>query len=165
MTKQSINRASCLGFSLLELLVALSIVSVGLVGFAQLQQKTLAVEREQIHRLQAHLLLDEITTTLQTTAVPERYLSAQPDNTIVTDCIATACDADTFIQFQLTLWNCRSSNTLSNCSPLAITPPPFPRGQLAIQSATNRLTAQLKWQAINGQEHVLTRHLPRLPPN
>ena len=161
MFKRYQNRPACLGFSLLELLVSLGIMSIGLLGFAHQQQTTWSVEREQIRLLQAHLLLDEIVSVLQATQHPERYASSSGHHPAITNCIETTCDQRTFSRFQLALWKCRSgSMPQRQCATLDIAPSVFAYGQLAIRPVANRFVIELKWHNANGEKQTLTRSSP-----
>ena len=161
MFKRYQNRPACLGFSLLELLVSLSIMSIGLLGFAHQQQTTWSVEREQIRLLQAHLLLDEIVSVLQATQHPERYVSSGGHHPAITNCIETTCDPRTFSHFQLALWKCRSgSMPQRQCATLDIAPSVFAHGQLAIRPVANRFVIELKWHNANGEKQTLARSSP-----
>lgn len=150
------SRALCLGFSLIELLLALAISVTALLGFAQLQQKNLSSERELVRLLHARLLLDEISTTLQASPRPNDYLTNGHYALNVSNCLVRTCTSREFTRFQLALWGCRVAGEDSRCRRLGIAKPLFPRGRLSIARSGQQFVIKVKWQTLSGKERTIT---------
>ena len=153
----SSRRAACSGFSLIELLLALAISVVTLLGFAQLQQKNLSIERELMRSLHARLLLNEISETIEASANPDNYATSGTLSPSAANCLSRPCNPREFARFQLALWGCRVIAKSSGCRSLGITKSPFPEGQFIIRRSGQHFLIQLKWQTISGKERTITR--------
>ena len=153
------RRSACLGFSLIELLLALAISVTALLGFAQLQQKNLSSERELIRSVQARLLLNEISATLEASRHPDYYLTSGNSDISVSDCLLKMCNSQEFARFQLALWVCRAAGVSSRCRKLSIAKPLFPQGKLSIARSGQQFLIQLKWQALSGKEKTITQKI------
>ena len=152
----SSRRHGCSGFSLIELLLALAISVIALLGFAQLQQKNLSTERELIRSLQAHLLLNEISAVLYASPNPEYYLSSGHSGAGASNCFLKVCNPREFASFQLALWGCKTSAKSAQCRQLGITKSLFPQGKLTINRSGQHFLIKLKWQALSGREQTIT---------
>lgn len=84
------------GFSLLEILVTLVIISFGLLGAAGLQMRMIAEDDEAFQRAQALLLIDDMHNRISANRVDAvNYLTASPVGTGQTiDCAAPATIAE-----------------------------------------------------------------------
>ena len=153
---RSHRRFACSGFSLIELLLALAISVIALLGFAQLQQKNLSTERELIRSLQARLLLDEISAVLYASPHPEYYLSSGNSGVGASDCFSKTCNPREFAGFQLALWGCKTAIKSAQCRRFGITKPLFPQGKLTINRSGQYFLIKLKWQALSGKEQTIT---------
>ena len=150
------RRLKSSGFSLIELLLALAISAIAVLGFAQLQQKNLSNERELIRSLQAHLLLDEISAVLYASPHPEYYLSSGSSGAGASNCFLKECSPQEFAGFQLALWGCRTTVKSAQCQRFGITKPLFPQGQLTINRSGQHFLIKLKWQTLLGKEQTIT---------
>ena len=156
------NLRSVLGFSLIELLLAMAISVTALLGFAQLQQKNLSIERELTRSLHTHLLLNEISTILQTTPYPQYYSSNATHSSGASNCLQKVCLAEEFAQFQLALWNCRLAERSSWCRNLGIARPLFSRARLSIGLSGQHFLIRLQWQTLSGQEKTTTQKITNI---
>ena len=155
------HRHRCSGFSLIELLLALTISVIALLGFAQLQQKNLSTERELIRSLQARLLLDEISTVLHASPNPEYYLISGNSGVGASNCFLKVCNPLEFARFQLASWGCKIISQPAQCRQLGITEPLFPRGRLTINRSGQHFLIKLRWQALSGKEqNIIQRAIP-----
>ena len=152
----SSRRFACSGFSLIELLLALAISVIALLGFAQLQQKSLSTERELIRSLQARLLLDEISAVLYASPHPEYYLSSGNSGVGASNCLLETCNPREFASFQLALWDCKTVAKSAQCQRFGITKPLFPQGKLSINRSGQHFLIKLKWQTLSGKEQTIT---------
>ena len=152
----SSRRLKCSGFSLIELLLALAISVIALLGFAQLQQKNLSTERELIRSLQARLLLDEISAVLHASLNPEYYLSSGNSSAGAYNCFLQECNPREFAGFQLALWSCKTSAKSAQCRRFGVTESLFPQGELTINRSEQYFLIKLKWQALSGKEQTIT---------
>ena len=150
------HQHGCSGFSLIELLLALAISTIALLGFAQLQQKNLSTERELIRSLQARLLLNEISAVLYASPHPEYYLSSGNLSASASNCFLKECNPREFAGFQLALWGCRTMSESAQCRQLGITKPLFPQGKLIINRSGQHFLIKLKWQTLLGKEQTIT---------
>ncbi|MBC6413563.1 MAG: prepilin-type N-terminal cleavage/methylation domain-containing protein [Chromatiales bacterium] len=149
--------SACLGFSLIELLMALAISVTALLGSAQLQQKNLVVERELVRSLHAHLLLNEISAVLRHSPHPEYYLSSGNSTLGASNCLQKLCNPKEFAHFQLALWHCRVVRDASLCQKFATTKPPFAHASLSIGQSGQHFLIRLEWQTLSGQKKIISR--------
>ena len=159
MTMRHLNpnrRLACSGFSLIELLLALAISVTALLGFAQLQQKNLANERELVRAIQARLLLSEISDVLYASPHPDYYITSGNSNIGASNCFIHTCNPRQFADFQSALWGCRAAAKSAQCSRFGITKSLFPQGNLSINRSGRHFLIRLKWQTLAGKEKTIT---------
>ena len=150
------RRLACLGFSLIELLLALAISATALLGFAQLQQRNLSIERELMNSLHAHLLVSEISATLRSSSHPEYYLSSGNNSFSASNCLQKVCNPKEFARFQLASWNCRIVGEASLCRNFDVAKPLFAHATLNIGQSGQYFLIQLEWQALSGKKKMIT---------
>jgi len=105
-------RATCTGlqrgFSLLEVLVALVVLAVGLLGLAMLQNLGLRLGHQSYERTQATVLIYEIVDRMRANPAGVRagdYLITLTDAPpSASDCFASACTATQIATFDLSQW-------------------------------------------------------------
>jgi len=94
------------GFTLIEALVTVLVMSVGLLGFATLQNTSTKFTYDAYLRTQSSLLASDLFDRMRANpSVNYRNINA----TTATDCSvpAAVCDQDTIMQYDLTQWRAR----------------------------------------------------------
>lgn len=106
------------GFSLLEVLVALLVLSIGLLGLAALQTTGLKYNQQSYGRTQATLQTYDIIDRIRAnkngnTIINSTYdsvaLGAQPGST---NCVTTSCNDNAMAQYDIRSWNISNSTLL-----------------------------------------------------
>lgn len=116
-----------LGFSLIEVLVSLVIVSVGVLGVASLQIQSLQQNREAFFRAEATYLANGIMDRIRANSQQVYSLPINSAPVSATTCLLTNCNSAEMASFDLAEWQCsiRSINeagaTYSICSQLGVT--------------------------------------------
>ncbi len=114
------TRLAIHGFSLIEVLVALLVLSIGLLGLAALQTTGLKLNHQSYERtqatLQAYDIIDRIRTNKSGTggAVNTTYdnvsLGSVPGTT---DCAATSCSGTQLAEYDIRQWNNANAGVLA----------------------------------------------------
>ncbi len=131
------------GFSLVEILVALLVLSIGLLGLAALQTTSLQFNTGSYHRTQATFLaydiIDRMRANIDVVADSDGTAYDQPTSTNVTmstDCDGADCTSAQLAIYDVRKWYERAAVTL----PGAASSPP------TIQvEAGNKVTVTIKW--------------------
>lgn len=105
-----VTKKASAGFTLLEVLVALLVLSVGLLGLAALQTFSLKLNHQAYERTQATLLIDDIIDRMR--ANPEgvklgAYNSVSSSTTLPSynNCATTDCRTGTdFANYDIAMW-------------------------------------------------------------
>lgn len=96
-----------LGFSLVEVLVAVLIVGVGILGVAGLQVVSLQQNRSALLRAEAlqigNDILDRMRANPLTNYAPVALDDAPPD---ATNCVTNACDRSAMAEYDIAQWKC-----------------------------------------------------------
>src|SRR3989344_4827314 len=113
-------RFSVQGFSLIEVLVALLVLAIGLLGLAALQTTGLKFSHQSYERtqatLQAYDIIDRMRANKSGTGdtVNTNYddvsLGSAPGTT---DCAATSCSGDQLAEYDIRQWNSANANLLA----------------------------------------------------
>ncbi len=135
------------GFSLLEVMVTLAIVSVGALGMAGLQTVTLRTNNNALFESQAATLAQDLIERVR--ANPEGDYATNLNNAVAnTACMGTAanCNADTMARYDLMAWKCSlgASNMSSTCANVGI-PGQLPNGGGSVTVAGNIYTISIQW--------------------
>lgn len=97
------------GFSLLEVLIALVVLSLGLLGLAALQTVSLKVGHDSYQRTQATMLAYDMVDRMRANPVAfasGRYnLVAVGDNPGTTDCVSSTCSTDQLADYDIRTWH------------------------------------------------------------
>lgn len=107
-TKPRIN-APQHGFSLVEVLIALAVLSIGLLGLAALQTVSLRVGHDSYQRTQATMLAYDIVDRMR--ANPVALAAGKYNNVLVgtnsgsTDCVSLSCTTDEFADYDIRTWH------------------------------------------------------------
>jgi type IV pilus assembly protein PilV len=126
------------GFSLMEVMVALLVLSIGLLGLAALQTSAIKMNHQSYQRTQATTLIYEIIDRMRanvTAASAGRYViaSGAADPTPAKYCHAAACTADELAVYDLWQW------------------------RNAVKGANNTTLAESdSFIQVNGTQHVIT---------
>lgn len=121
MICHSLRHASHAGFSLIEVLVALFVLSIGLLGLAALQTTGLKLNHESYGRTQAILQAYDVIDRMRANksengAVNSAYnnvaLGTKP--TITTDCSSASCTGSELAQYDINKWNTANASLLAN---------------------------------------------------
>jgi type IV pilus assembly protein PilV len=106
------------GFSLMEVLVALLVLSIGLLGLAALQTTGLKFNHQSYERtqatLQAYDIFDSIranknNNSVTNTTFDSVALNAQPGTT---NCASVTCTDNEMAQYNIRQWNIANNNLL-----------------------------------------------------
>lgn len=105
------------GFSLLEVLIALLVLSIGLLGLAALQTTGLKFNQQSYQRTQATLLSYEILDRIRANPVgvgiakyDDVALGATPAHN---NCLNAACDANQMADYDIFQWNTALASQLT----------------------------------------------------
>lgn len=138
---------------MLDALLALSVVSMSVWGAQQLLAHRVQQAQQQLHRISAMALLDDLAQRIRIHASRFGYASAQQlfthrlqatadtaaSQTLDT-CQTNSCSADTFANWVLTTWSTAANNTL-------------PAAQLGIEVQGQRLRLLLAWQQVGSSSY------------
>lgn len=107
------------GISLLEALIAIVVMSLGILGVLGVQMRTLSNTQTSLFRAQAIHLIEDLNERMM--ANPNaflntnRYLTAwQNTPTSTTNCQSTACSNDALASFDLAQWKAQVRSQLPN---------------------------------------------------
>jgi len=97
------------GFSLVEVLIALAVLSIGLLGLAALQTVSLKVGHDSYQRTQATMLAYDIVDRMRANPVA---LAAGKYNSVTvgtnpgsTDCVSASCNTDQLADYDIRSWH------------------------------------------------------------
>lgn len=112
----SYHQSACMGgFSLIEVLVAMLIVAVGILGVAGLQITSLHLNQSAMFRSEAlqmgNDLLDRMRANGLQDYAPAPVLLTDPPVASL-NCIAETCASDELASYDLTWWKCSINSTL-----------------------------------------------------
>ncbi|MCZ6617134.1 MAG: type IV pilus modification protein PilV [Gammaproteobacteria bacterium] len=155
------------GFSMIELLVAVLVMAIGILGITALQLASLQNNRGALHRAEAvHLaydMLDRIRANPLGTPVGQPYggldMTDVPPNT--NDCYAGNCSAVNMVAFDQAVWKCslgafHDENTCQALRaglviPLETDQPGLPLGDgtISVDGGTGLITITVQWTGAN----------------
>ena len=92
------------GFSLLEVLVAVAIMSIGLLGLTSLQLVSMQHNRDALYRARAQLLAEDMLERIR--ANPTAAYASQTPSGNSTDCTARTCRPAELAAYDLAQWHC-----------------------------------------------------------
>ena len=155
-----INRTK--GFSLIELLVAVLVMGIGVLGITALQMVSLQNNRGALLRADAvQLAYDMMDRIRANTGAAYGALDIGDGPPAATDCMANNCTAAQMAAFDLAVWKCSlgTHNADNTCVdfrtddvlPAITVSPGLPSGDgsLAIDGATGVVTITVQWQDAN----------------
>jgi type IV pilus assembly protein PilV len=150
------------GFSMIELLVAVLVMGIGVLGITGLQMVSLQNNRGALVRAEAvQLAYDMLDRIRANPGSNYGGVNLATPPAAATDCYASACTAAQMVVFDQTVWKCSLGlwNTNANCAafrngttlPLAVNQPGLPSGdgQIAFNAGTGVVTITVQWQEAN----------------
>ena len=105
------------GFTLIEVLIAMVVLAVGLLGLAGLQASSLSNNQSAYNRSQATQLAYDLADRMRantSTAALTRYTGAIPTAGIATCLTTTGCTSTQMAENDLFEWNSAVTTTLPN---------------------------------------------------
>lgn len=98
------------GFNLIEVLVALVVLALGLLGMAALQNFSLANTHQSLQRTQATIIIQDIIDKMRANPAAAKdglYVISSYSNippTLIADCAITACTPSAMAIYDMNLW-------------------------------------------------------------
>lgn len=139
------------GFSFVELLVAVVVMSIGVLGVAALQAISLQQNRSALFRAEASQLandlLDRIRANQLGTYAP---VAIDADPPSATNCYLLNCNVDQMATFDISSWKCQldstdaDGNTFGICTTLGISSS-LPEGAGSVTLAGATYAIQVQW--------------------
>ncbi len=106
LTRRSAALGRTGGFSLLEVLIALLILSIGLLGIAGLQVFSLKYNHQSYERTQATVMIYDILDRMRANPNGLASYAATPPTSLSVDCAAASCsDENDLAAYDLFMWN------------------------------------------------------------
>ena len=105
------------GFSLIEVLVSVVILTVGILGVAGMQVISLQQNRSALLRAEALQLGNDILDRMRANPV-QSYAGIDFDDTpaVTTSCITSACSTGDMKDYDISLWQCSINSTAADDS-------------------------------------------------
>lgn len=127
------RRSSQGGFTLIEVLVAVLIVSVGVLGVAGLQLLSLQNNTSALFRTQAIQSAYDIMDRARANRLEDYSLLMDDDAPAAANCMAASCDPEQMRDFDLAAWREALADNL-------------PEGNGAVDMDGGRMTVTVQWQ-------------------
>ena len=143
----SMIKLSQRGFSLLEVLISLAVLSVGLLGLAALQTVGLRINHDSYQRTQATIMAYDIADRMRANSAgltAGRYVVLVSTNPTGLDCIASACTPDQLADYDVRTWHEMLALKLSNGQGAISAPSAAGTRTITITWLENDLPMQLK---------------------
>ncbi len=133
------------GFSLVEVMVALVIVSVGALGMAGLQTVTLRNNNNAMLESQAATLAQDLIERVRANPTGD-YATNFNTAVAATTCTGEAanCDVDTMASYDLMAWKCSLGSVASACIASGFVGQ-LPSGSGSVVVAGNIFTISIRW--------------------
>lgn len=113
------RKSGVFGFSMIEVLVALLVLSIGLLGLAALQTTGLKLNHQSYERTQAVMQAYDIIDRMRANrsgsnrAINGTYESVAIGSTPgSTDCLSVSCNVSQLAEFDIRQWNSTNANLL-----------------------------------------------------
>lgn len=126
------------GFSLIEVLVALLVLSIGLLGLAMLQVTGMKFNSDAYFRTQATYLAYDIIERVRANGDAvgtDRYVASAPPTGTIPNCDTTACDSTQLATYDLDRWYRKLHTVL----------PRNPTSDSSIARDVNKYTVTIRW--------------------
>ncbi|MDZ7684296.1 MAG: type IV pilus modification protein PilV [Gammaproteobacteria bacterium] len=141
------------GFSLIEVLVAVLIMAVGILGIAGLQVVSMQMNRSALFRVEAlqfgNDMLDRMRANPDADYDDIDFTDAPG---FTTNCFNMNCGINDLADFDVAVWKCQinstdaDGNTYSACEDLGITTGGLPEGAGAISFDSDVHSVSVRWQ-------------------
>ena len=149
MTNAHSHQTPNAGFTLVEVLVAMLVISIGLLVLATLQLNSLRNNASAMERSQATMYAYDIIDRMRANkdaAVAGNYttsLGTAPGNKT---CTSSACNAADLASYDVALWKCSIGkwNDNANCTAIGITGP-LPDGDGSVSLNGTTVTVTVQW--------------------
>lgn len=114
MTAQRIAADPQSGFTLIEVLVSLTILAVGMLGMSALQNESLKFNNAALTDSQAQFLLSDMAERIRANRGNNNYVMSYTDEleAVAVDCGATICSANAMALWDMTQWRSIVAATL-----------------------------------------------------
>jgi len=103
-----INKTYNKGFTLMEVLVALAVLSIGLLGMAGMQLFSLKSSHNAYLRTQATTAANELVDKIRANRIAA--IAGNYDSALITNCQTTDCTPNQLASFELSQWKCALGN-------------------------------------------------------
>jgi type IV pilus assembly protein PilV len=126
------------GFSLIEVLVALLVLSIGLLGLAMLQATGMKFNSDAYLRTQATYLAYDIIDRIRTNkdvAISDPYVASAPPTGTIPNCDTSLCDTAQLVSYDLDRWYGKLHKVL----------PRDPNADSSIAKNANEYTITIRW--------------------
>lgn len=141
------------GFTLTEVLVAVLVLSIGLLGLAAMQVRALQYNQSAYMRSQASLLAYDVMERMRANpaaALAGSYdvaLADSPSTTTACNTSSVSCSDAQLAAYDLATWQCQLGDWSSSsaCASLGIDAGVLPDGRGAIQQNGNLFTVTIQW--------------------
>jgi len=156
------NMRSARGFSMIELLVAVLVMGIGVLGITGLQMVSLQNNRGALVRAEAvQLAYDMLDRVRANPGANYGPLNLTTPPAVATNCHTGDCTQAQMVTFDQSVWKCSLGlwNTNANCValrdgvilPLAANQPGLPSGdgQIRVNAGTGIVTITVQWQEAN----------------
>ena len=143
------------GFSLVELLVTIIIVSVGVLGVASLQMRSLQQNREAFFRAEASYLANGMMDRIRANPQAVYSLTIAQTPIAATSCVFSSCTSAQMAIYDMAQWQCSirsvdaAGANYSICSQLGMTGAlPLGSGRVTESATTaNLFQVEVRWAA------------------
>jgi len=139
-----------MGFTLIEVLISLVVISIGLFGIAGMQLQSLKTSHDAYLRTQATFLAYDLIDKMRanrTAAIAGEYntgFSSTPNGG--TDCYSNNCSVNNLAQFERDLWMCELGGYSGTvCDALSVTPS-LAQGVASVNMDINKVTVNIRWE-------------------
>ena len=174
MRAKTISHRASAGFSMIELLVAVLVLGIGVLGVTALQMVSLQNNREALLRAEAvqlaYDMMDRIRANPVGTPLGDPYggLDLADTPPASNDCHAGNCTSDNMVDFDQAVWKCSLGgfNDDANCTDLrdaGVLPPaadqpglPDGDGSIVVDGVTGIITIRVEWTDRTGATQAIT---------
>lgn len=148
------------GFSLLELLVAVLVVAVGLLGIAGLQLASAQNNRGALERSLAAFLAEDMLERARANPTVDYSASSGPP-TAFADCVAGICSPAQLARFDVAAWKCalgqwRETALCQGLPTALLAGPGLPQGDGTVAVSGDAVTVAITWQSSGERQLTIT---------
>lgn len=154
------------GFSLIELLVAVLVMGIGVLGVTALQMVSLQNNRAALERAEAVQLAYDMMDRVRANPGTAYAIAVGTAPPAATDCTANTCTAAQMADFDLASWKCQLGNfhTDAACTgfrgagvlPPETDQPGLPQGDGSVAAAGGVMTVAVQWMSFDGTVQTVT---------